>query len=139
MNEEKSKMLDDPFLQSRKTIGGSSLKDSFLKSSFDFSRLEQKVKKIKKGSPRKKPDQFEARLEEVLEPNLSAKELIEKIVRTALEVEFGHSFTTTPGFAKMVSTIAETVVTNPELRRQALAIASIYISRKLGPKEQTRQ
>lgn len=133
-------MLDDPFLQNRKNAFPPELgtKDSFLKSAFNLAEWEKRAKnKAAKLSPLRKADRFQLRLQEVLEPTLSAKELIERIVRTALEVEFGHSFTTTAGFGKMVSTIAEAIVTNPELRRQALAIASIYISRKLGPKEQT--
>ncbi|MCX5750878.1 MAG: hypothetical protein NT099_04325 [Candidatus Saganbacteria bacterium] len=133
-------MLDDPFLQHRE-INKSPKKDDFFGAVFNFSSFEKKQQtKIKKTPFQKnKTSQFEARLEEVLEPTLSAKELIGKIVRTALEVEFGPSFTMTPGFARMVDTIAETIVTNPELRRQALAIASIYISRKLGPRETIKQ
>jgi hypothetical protein len=133
-------MLDDPFLQ-RRELNRSPKNDSFLGAVFGVSAFAKKTqaKNKKRAFPKNKTGQFEARLEEVLEPSFSAKELIEKIVRTALEVEFGPSFTMAPGFARMVSTIAETIVTNPELRRQALAVASIYISRKLGPREQIKQ
>jgi hypothetical protein len=133
-------MLDDPFLQKENKIPASKLKDAFLKSGLNLSALGKGPSPSpKKGGFRRKSDRFESRLEETLQPTLSAKELIENIVRTALEVEFGHSFTISPGFAKMVSTIADAIVTNPELRRQALAIASIYIGRKLGPKDRIKQ
>lgn len=101
-----------------------------------FIRSRLNVKKIESGlSPKtilisKRSSLFGSMLEKALEPNLSAKELIEKIVRCALDIEFGSTFTLSMGFDKMVSAIADTIVTNPELRRQALAIASIYISKK---------
>ncbi len=72
-------------------------------------------------------DSFEEKLKSSVEPNLSAKELAERLVVAALESEFGKSFTLTPGFAKMVNTIADAVVTNPDLRRQTLSVASDYI------------
>ena len=78
-----------------------------------------------------KVDIFHSRMLETIGPGSSAKELIEKIVRSALEVEFGSSFTLSPGFTKMVSKIADSVVTNPELRRQALSIAGTYINKKM--------
>lgn len=78
-----------------------------------------------------KVDIFNARMLEQVVPGSSAKELIEKMVRSALEVEYGSAFTLNPGFARMVSKIADAVVTNPELRRQALSIASTYIGNKL--------
>jgi hypothetical protein len=74
---------------------------------------------------------FNSRMLEQIGPGSSAKELIEKIVKSALEVEFGAAFTLNPGFAKMVSKIADAVVTNPEMRRQALSVASTYINKKL--------
>ena len=81
---------------------------------------------------------FGNKLQQILEPSLSAKDLIDKIVRTALEIEFGPIFTTNRSFGKMVSVIADSIITNPDLRRQALAIASIYISRKMTV-EKTKQ
>ena len=77
-----------------------------------------------------KIDIFHTRMLEQIAPGSSAKELIEKIVKSALEVEYGSAFTLSPGFAKMVSKLADVVVTNPELRRQALSIASTYIDKK---------
>ena len=74
-------------------------------------------------------DIFEEKLGEIIDPSLSAKELAERIVVAALESEYGRSFTLTAGFAKMVNTLADSIVTNPELRRQSLAVASIYISK----------
>lgn len=77
---------------------------------------------------------FEEKLKENINPNLTAKELAERIVAAALETEFGRSFTLTPGFAKMVDTLANSIVTDPELRRQALAVASGFT-----PKNDERQ
>jgi hypothetical protein len=73
---------------------------------------------------------FEAKLTGNLSAGLSAKEMAERFVVAALEAEFGRNFTTSPGFAKMVNTLAEAIVTNPELRRQTLAMASLYIKKK---------
>ncbi|MBU0671851.1 MAG: hypothetical protein KJ732_02355 [Candidatus Margulisbacteria bacterium] len=70
---------------------------------------------------------FKSKLEKNLTANLTAKELAECIVFAALESEYGRNFTLSAGFAKMVNTLADSIVTNPELRRQALAIASLYI------------
>ncbi len=77
-----------------------------------------------------KVDQFHERMLEHIEPGHSAKELVEKIVKSALEVEYGVQFTLNPGFARMLSKLADVVVTNPELRRQALAVAGTYIEKK---------
>jgi hypothetical protein len=74
---------------------------------------------------------FDSRLEEVISPGLTAKELVEKIVRAVLETEFGPTFTRTRGFDKMLNTIADTIVANPDLRRQSLSVASTYIGRKI--------
>ncbi|MBI5078746.1 hypothetical protein HZB08_01845 [Candidatus Saganbacteria bacterium] len=72
---------------------------------------------------------FEENLTAAIDPALSAKGMAERIVTAALEAEFGKAFTLSPGFAKIVGTLAEVVVTNPELRRQALAVASVYIKK----------
>ena len=74
---------------------------------------------------------FQEKLEN-LQPNASAKDLARHMVVAALETEFGKSFTLTPGFAKMVNTLADAVVTNPDLRRQALAVASQQIEKNSG-------
>ena len=76
-------------------------------------------------------DRFGEKLEGSLSPGLSAKEMVEKIVHAALDSEFGHGFTHSKGFDKMVSTIADTIVANPELRRQSLSIASTYMGKKI--------
>lgn len=80
-------------------------------------------------------DNFEEKLEKSIDPNLTAKELAERIVVAALESEFGKSFTLSAGFAKMVNTLADSIVTNPELRRQTLAVASVYIKKNRGNKK----
>jgi len=74
---------------------------------------------------------FKEKISGNLSPTLSANEIAEKIVMAALEVEFGRSFilshqsrfTSARSFAKMVKSIAEAIVTNPDLRRQALHLA----------------
>ncbi|MDD4179824.1 MAG: hypothetical protein PHH14_07280, partial [Candidatus Margulisbacteria bacterium] len=68
---------------------------------------------------------FEERISTGVHSALSAKEMAEQIVIAALEAEYGKTFTLTPGFAKMTNALAEMLVTNPELRRQALHIASV--------------
>jgi hypothetical protein len=72
---------------------------------------------------------FEERVCSVMHPSLSAKEMAEHFVIAALEAEFGKAFTLSPGFAKMVSTLAEMMVTNPDLRRQTLSVASVMIKK----------
>jgi hypothetical protein len=78
-----------------------------------------------------KIDIFHSRMLEQIDPAHSAKELIERIVKSALEVEYGAQFALSPGFTKMVSKIADVVVANPDLRRQALSVASAYIDKKM--------
>lgn len=78
-----------------------------------------------------KVDIFHNRMLEQIEPGCSAKELVERIVKSALEVEFGSAFTLNPGFTRMVSKIADSMITNPDMRRQALSVASTYINKKM--------
>ena len=74
---------------------------------------------------------FHSRMTERIDPSNTAKELVEGIVRSALEVEYGAGFALSSGFGKMVSKIADVVVSNPELRRQALSVAGVYIDKKM--------
>jgi len=76
-------------------------------------------------------DRFDERLKEKLNPGLPAKEMVEMIVRSALEAEFGPTFAHSKGFDKMVGAIADTIVANPDLRRESLSIASSYIEKKI--------
>jgi cobyric acid synthase len=73
---------------------------------------------------------FEEKLKDSIDVNLPAKELAKRIVVAVLESEYGKTFTLTSGFAKMVNTLADSIVTNPDLRRQTLAVASAYIKKK---------
>ena len=82
-----------------------------------------------------KIDIFHSRMLEKIDPRSSAKELVEGIVKSALEVEYGAEFALSSGFGKMVSKIADVVVSNPDLRRQALSVAGVYIDKKM---EETR-
>jgi len=72
---------------------------------------------------------FEENISCSLKAGLSAKEMAERFVIAALETEYGKAFTMSPGFAKMSNTLAEMIVTNPDLRRQTLAMASLYIKK----------
>jgi len=72
-------------------------------------------------------DTFKDKLGQTIDSNLTAKQLAERIVCAALESEYGKNFTMTAGFAKMVNTLADSIVANPDLRRQALAVATYYI------------
>ena len=72
---------------------------------------------------------FEQQVTTVMHPSLSAKEMAEHFIVAALEAEYGKAFTLSPGFAKMVNTLAEMMVTNPDLRRQTLSVASLLIKK----------
>jgi hypothetical protein len=82
---------------------------------------------------------FEEKINSNIHPSLSAKEVAERIVVAALEAEYGRSFTLTRGFAKMVDALAEVIVTNPELRRQALSVASAYIKKNRDHQKNIRK
>lgn len=73
---------------------------------------------------------FEEKIGLLIQPNHSSKEMARQIVIAALETEFGKTFTMSPSFAKMVDTLADVIVTNPDLRRQALSVSSYYIKKK---------
>ncbi|MBN3033167.1 MAG: hypothetical protein JW873_03640 [Candidatus Saganbacteria bacterium] len=72
---------------------------------------------------------FESKMTDSLHPSLTAREMAEHFVVAVLEAEYGQAFTRSPGFDKMVGTLAEMIVTNPELRRQTLAVASALIKK----------
>ena len=72
---------------------------------------------------------FEEKVAAVVSPIHSSKETARHIVIAALETEFGKAFTMSPNFAKMVNTLAEVIVTNPELRNQSQAVASYFIKK----------
>ena len=78
-------------------------------------------------------ERFRNRLEDILIPNLSAKELIYLMVKSALETEFGRSFTINKGFDTMVKKVSDSIMTTPDLRRQALSIVSTILEKKLDP------
>ena len=82
---------------------------------------------------------FEEKIANSVNAGLSAKEMAERFVVAALEAEYGKAFTMSPGFAKMVNTLAEMIVTNPDLRRQALSLASVYIKKNRDDKTNLRK
>lgn len=80
-------------------------------------------------------DRYRDRLSELLAPNLPAKEMVLLMIRSALEIEFGPTFTLNKGFDKMVNKLADSVMTNPQLRRQALAVVGTIIEKKVSPEK----
>jgi hypothetical protein len=72
---------------------------------------------------------FEEKISSAVHPAHSPKETARQMVIAALETEFGRAFTISPSFAKMVDALAEVLVTNPDLRRQVLSVASFYIKK----------
>ena len=72
---------------------------------------------------------FEEKISTDMNPALSARQIAEKMVIAALEAEYGKTFTLSKNFVKIVDALSEILVTNPELRRQTLSVASNYIRR----------
>lgn len=108
-------------------------RDAFLRSSVISGKLsfeKDRIKEQKAPVQQNSASQFRQQLEAVLHPNLPAKDLIASIVRTALEVQMGKTFTLTNGFDKMVEKISAVIMADPPLRRQALATVSIVLENK---------
>jgi len=82
---------------------------------------------------------FEEKLNCNLTLSLSAKEMAERIVIAALEAEYGKAFTMSRGFAKMVNALAEALITNPDLRQQALSVASLSIRKSRDNQKNIRK
>lgn len=114
--------------------------EAFIKSSLGIERISfEKAKDaaIKEAGAAVKPstsspatERFTEKLESILVPNIPANELITIIVKTAVEVQLGKSFTLNPGFDKMVSKIVSVIMTDPLLRRQALSVVSLVLENK---------
>ena len=75
-------------------------------------------------------EMFKERIACDAHPALPAKEMARKVVVAALEAEYGKTFTFNPHFAKMVDALAEMLVTNPDLRRQTLSVASALFKKQ---------
>ena len=106
-----------------------------IKSAVDISKVENPSAapvQVTLPGMAKNSARFFEKLSTVIMPNLPAKDLIAMIVRSALEVEFGASFTLNKNFDKMVDKIADLIMTNPDTRRQALSAASIFIEKKMN-------
>lgn len=113
--------------------------EAFIKSSLGIERIsfEKAKEAIKEAESAVKPsasspatERFTEKLESILVPNIPANELITIIVKTAVEVQLGKSFTLNPGFDKMVSKIVSVIMTDPLLRRQALSVVSLVLENK---------
>ncbi len=126
---EQSKNINIP-------VSDPSSRDAFLRSTLISGRLSYEKDRIKETPQKEEPKErdniprFTAALKEVLHPNLPAKDLVATIVRTAIEVQMGKSFTLIKGFDKMVEKIAASVMADPILRRQALAAVSTVLENK---------
>ncbi len=113
--------------------------EAFIKSSLGIERIsfEKAKEAIKEDKAAVKPsasspatERFTEKLESILVPNIPANELITIIVKTAVEVQLGKSFTLNPGFDKMVNKIVSVIMTDPLLRRQALSVVSLVLENK---------
>ncbi len=78
----------------------------------------------------KSTDIFRKRLLDSISPNLTASEALGVIIKSALEVEYGTNFTLSRGFDRMIRKLSDSCMTNPELRRQALAVVSSILEEK---------
>ena len=76
--------------------------------------------------------QFRQKLTKAIDPYLPAKDLAACAVRVALEIEYGPAFAGGELSDKMIDTIANTIMTNPELRREMLSMVSPILSEKIG-------
>lgn len=113
------------------------LRDNFLRFHFDISKFENAPGKSNQfitdsAEHKDNVSRFKDLLDKVLSPNLPAKDLVELIIRSALEIEFGPSFVLSPGFRKMSEKIADSIMVNPALRRQILAASSQILGDKIA-------
>ncbi|MFC1560081.1 hypothetical protein ACFL4F_03135, partial [Candidatus Margulisiibacteriota bacterium] len=73
--------------------------DDAMKMQLNIKEHEKVTQEV---SPKKAHD-FASRITEVIQPHHTAKEMVEKLVRSALEIEYGPSFSVSKGFNGMVS------------------------------------
>lgn len=119
----------------KQTINDEKLRDSFIRSCFNIEKFEKNTNHEKTphhnvGFTQDHAFTFKERLTKMLEPSLPAKELIGVIIKCALEVEFGKSYILTKGFDKITSKIADSIMSNPTLRRQILSVTSIILENR---------
>jgi hypothetical protein len=88
----------------------------------------------KKAKPKPKVNKFTSNLKMILKPNISVRETIEDVVKSALEVEFGASFLKEKSFAQMQKVITDAIVSSRDLKEQTLAVASDVLRERLGIK-----
>ncbi len=77
-------------------------------------------------------DLFRERLEKYLMSTMPARDMVFFIVKSALEIELGPNFTLMNGSDKMIRKIADSVLVNPQLRRQALSISTNILDKKIN-------
>jgi len=73
---------------------------------------------------------FRTKLADNIHQQLTAEQLAEVIITAAMERQYGKAFTFTTGFAKMINTLAQSILTHPELRQQALTLVHTYLEQK---------
>ncbi len=96
--------------------------------SIDPSKMEGRVES-KPGFSRSS-EIFARRLSESLSSNLTASDAMRTIIKSALEVEYGTNFTLNKGFDKMIKKLTDSMMTTPEIRRQALSLVSIVLEQR---------
>ena len=106
----------------------------YLKNTLNISELEKQVGPLEKAQDKRfiynDISRFRESLEKTLTANIPAKELVTIMVKTALETEFGKTFTLMRGFDKMLLKISDSIMTDPALRRQALSVVSLIIDKR---------
>lgn len=73
---------------------------------------------------------FEKGLLSTIDKQDPIEKAIEKIVKTALACEFGPSFVVQKGAERMIKTISHGIITDAQLRKQALIIMDKFASPK---------
>ena len=86
-----------------------------------------------KAPAREKYALFREKLGKTIRPTLPVKELAGFVVRAALEVEYGEPFTKSPFSDRMISTIADSIMTNPDLRQELLTVATTIYDARTNP------
>ncbi len=92
--------------------------------------LGQKVKKELKEQDVAKLALFEKGLANEIDSEDTIDQAITKIVKMALAAEFGASLVAAQGAQKMVLTIVNGIMRDPELRKQALIIVDRFAKSK---------
>lgn len=105
-------------LQPQKTPQKGNIDKSFLSVIFGNDLIEKELT----DKDEEKVDLFEKGLASGIDKEDTVEKAIEKIVKAALASEFGPSFVLQKGSKKMIQTISHGIVSDQQLRHQALII-----------------